>query len=543
MNPEPPTVVIPSPTEVHERAGRFEVVDDLTVGGDEALLGPVRRPILDLPGQPRLVDAKEGRAPDVSFVRTEPHVAAIAGVSPTGEPVDESYRLVVSPDGVVIGASEPAGAWRAAITLRQLLTNAAASGRARSIPAIEIIDAPRFAWRGLSLDVVRCFHPRATVKRVIDLLAYYKLNVLHLHLSDDQGWRLEIDTRPELTAIGATGAVGDRPGGYYSRSDWAELVAYAAERGVMIVPEIDMPGHAAAVIRSYPELSSRPPGAEPSWLPDNVLHPDQPGVAELVADVLAALAELAPGPFVHLGGDEAFGMDPDAYDRFVDAARASARSLGMRTVMWQEAGRAEVGPNDVFQHWISFGEPLDGALGSGDTSAIAVPDGFDLPAELLPAIADMLQAGRSALDRATTNGARIVLSPASHLYLDRPYAEPSSDPDQEERRGRVGLAFYPALTIAESFAWRPEDATAVAPHLVAGIEAAVWCETVTDADDLFFLLLPRLAGVAERAWSSAPIDGRDDWPEFSRRLAAHQLHWDANGWPSFSSSLGPTPTP
>ena len=178
-----------------------------------------------------------------------------AGTSPSGtDPARERYGLEATTDGVRVWGTHPEGVFRGLTSLAQLIvTNC--SDRTSAIPAIRIIDRPRFAWRGLSLDVARTFFGVDEVKSVIDLLSLYKLNVLHLHLSDNEGWRLEIKSRPQLTEVGASGATADRPGGFYTQDEFADLVRYAADRFVTIVPELDLPGHAGAAIRSYPELS------------------------------------------------------------------------------------------------------------------------------------------------------------------------------------------------------------------------------------------------------------------------------------------------
>jgi hexosaminidase len=199
-----------------------------------------------------------------------------------------------------------------------------------------IADGPRYAWRGLSLDVARTFFDVAAVKRVIDLLSLYKFNVLHLHLTDDQGWRIEIPELPRLAEIGGSRALGDRPGGFYSVAQFEDIVAYAAERYVTVVPEVDMPGHCAAALLAYPALASAPGGPAAGA---NLLNPDDPDVAAFVRTVVGSLAAMAPGTYLHIGGDEAFGMAPDAYDRFLDMSRAAARSVGKIPVMWEDAAR------------------------------------------------------------------------------------------------------------------------------------------------------------------------------------------------------------
>ncbi len=465
---------------------------------------------------------------------------ATIGVSPAGsDPADERYHLVVDGGGATVRAGAPEGLWRGLTTLRQLLATAPRRADTPVVAAVEVLDAPRFAWRGLSLDVVRTFFGPEEVKRVIDVLSLYKLNVLHLHLTDDQGWRIEIPGRPALTEVGGKGAVGDRPGGFFTCAEFAEVVGYAAERFVTVVPEIDMPGHAAAAIAAHPELSAGAVGPGEATRPVNVLDPDHRGVLDFAGEVIGAVAAVTPGPYLHIGGDEAAGLSPDAYRRFVDAVRGFVLAAGKRPVAWQEAACTGVGPTDVVQHWLAFGEAVDTLLLAGDAPLatlehLELPDGIDLPVELLPVIAEALRNGRAHLAAAVERGARVLLSPASHLYLDRPYAESPTDPDQQAWRDRLGLSVYPRMTVEESFAWDPAGALDLPDDAVAGVEAAVWCETIETVDELEFMLLPRLAGVAERAWSVPPGSA---WDEFRPRLGPQSTIWNAWGWRYFTSSL------
>jgi len=451
------------------------------------------------------------------------------GVSPSGrEPHLERYRLDVSSTGAEVVASDPEGIHRGLTTLRQLV-----DPRTRTVPAVSIVDGPRYAWRGLSLDVGRTFLPVAEVERIIDMLDMYKLNVLHLHLTEDAGWRIEIPGRPALTEIGAHGAMLDRPGGYYTVEDYVHLVEYARRRFITVVPEIDVPGHSSAILRSYPELA--PGGAtsgtpSPLGLPTASLDLAVPGTAELLADVLTELARTTPGPFLHIGGDEAFGVDRDAFTRFVSYVRDQVHGLGKRVVGWQEIARTPIGPSDVVQYWFDrTADVAEGGLGP-------LPDGVELPPEMVAAIIEQFaEAGEDAA-RAAEHGASVLLSPASFAYLDVPYAEPSLDADEEERRSRVGLAFHPAKTVREFREWEPESLLArIAPDAkVAGVEAALWSETVADASDAHFLLLPRLPGIAETAWSPA---GAAAWDDYGHRLAAQARAWDRRHWGYFHSSL------
>ncbi len=383
------------------------------------------------------------------------------------------------------------------------------------------------------------------MKRVVDMLSLYKFNVLHLHLTDDQGWRIEIPELARLTEVGGAGALGERPGGFYSVAQFEDIVAYAAERYVTVVPEVDMPGHCAAALLAYPALASAPDGRAAGA---NLLNPDDPDVAAFVRTVVGSLAAMAPGTYLHIGGDEAFGMAPDAYDRFLAISRAAARSAGKLAVTWEDAARTSEGGGDLLQHWIAFDPELESMLSSGDfesmlssgeLDAASLPPELAIPPELLPAIAEHFSKAKGELRRAVDRGAAVILSPASHVYLDRPYRETSVDSAQDELRARLGLSAYPRATVEQAYAWDPRGALEGAGRcvvVVVGIEAAMWAETVVDESELDFMLLPRLPGVAERAWCSgtgAP------WAEYRWRLAGQRALWQAREWEFFASSLVP----
>jgi hexosaminidase len=426
------------------------------------------------------------------------------GVSPTGDPPpDERYSLTLATDTAVVRAVEPTGVARGLTTFLQLATTAP-SGRAEgvSLPGGVILDGPRYAWRGLSLDLARRFLAPDEVRRVIDLLGLYKLNVLHLHLTDDQGWRLP-QARP-----GTTGLADDA---FYSNEDLRALVAYAADRFVTLVPEVDTPGHASALLQLHPELQTARNGADPELSPGHPrpaawLDPDLPATFDLIEEVLAGVAAIFPSPYLHIGGDEPRGMPRDLYRAYVRRVRDVVRSMGKRPVAWQESARAGLDPDDVIQYWLSD---------------------IDLAASLPPGVqahrdADLLSSHRD-VETALSAGVPVIVSPLRRCYLDVPYAGQSADPSQAARQGRAGLRLYSPMTVEESFDWEPANALGPdAGALVAGVEAAIWSETIADFDDLAFLLLPRLAGVAQRAWSDPRVT---DWSGHRARLARHGRLW------------------
>lgn len=454
------------------------------------------------------------------------------GVSPTGDdPGHERYALVVDNDGVHVTGATAEGVFRGATTLLQLIATSATDNKA-GLPAMDIADAPRFAWRGLSFDVVRTFHPVETVKNVIDLIALYKMNVLHLHLTDSEGWRFDVPAYPQLTAVSGKTARNGRPGGFYTAEEFADIVAYAGERFVTIVPEFDSPGHTASVLRAYPELGTPEILASPE--PMQYLHPDIPGVLDLVGAVYDAMAEATPGPWLHIGGDEAIAMDEETFTRYMDAAMPLARQTGKGIVAWQESARAGFSDGDLMQHWIppQLVDRVREAAANPEGSWLE--HGFPDPAVRTAFIGLFLEAPND-LPKALDQGARIIVSRADKLYLDTKYTEPSADPDQEEMHQRVGMpaTVYSSGTVEDSYAWDPATLQEELPaDSIAGIEAAIWCETIEDERDLLFQLLPRLLGVAEKGWSDA-----HEWTDYRPRLAAQRSLWDRLGLTYFASSV------
>jgi len=513
--------VLPVPVRREGGGGSFVVRPDTGVGYPDPGLAPMverfraeveRRTGLRLTatggedgGDAAAIRIELGSGPELDGL------PAPRGLSPLGgDPVDERYMLAIDRDHLVVQAASPTGIARGLTTLVQLVA-AAANGDAGevAVPGGRIVDSPRYAWRGLSLDLARTFLPLDAVRRVVDLLALYKLNVLHLHLTDDQGWRLPVG-RPDGTA-------GD---GYYTAGELRSLIGYAAERFVTVVPEVDTPGHTSALVAMHPTLHTGrnevefelPPGHphRATWL-----DPELPATFALVEEILAGTADLFPSPYFHIGGDEPRGMPHDLYASYVGRLRDVVRSLGKRPIGWQESARAGLGPDDVIHYWFTD-----------------VPVPAQLPAAVRSQLDADLDLSRRDLDAAAAAAVPVIVSPLGHCYLDVPYADPAVDPAQADRHGRLGLRFYQRRTLAASFDWSP--AQTLGPgreELVAGVEAAIWAETIRDSDDLTFLLLPRLPGIAQKAWGDPTLPWTD-----RDRLAHHGRLWDQDGLTYFRSS-------
>ncbi len=411
--------------------------------------------------------------------------ALALALDPAGDALGaEGYVLAIGLDGARLTAHTPAGLFYGVQTLRQLLPpaieNATPQPGPWPLPAGRIRDVPRFAWRGLMLDVARHFLPVAGVMRVIDLAAAYKLNRLHLHLTDDQGWRIDIASWPELARVGGQTAAGGGPGGYYTQADYAALVAYAAARHMTLVPEIDLPGHTNAALAAYAELNAdgqaRPPytGIEVGF---SSLAIGKEITYRFIDDVIGELAALTPGDFIHIGGDEALATPKGDYIRFIERVAAIVRAHGKRMVGWEEIGQARLEPSAIAQHWAS---------------------------------------GHAAAAAAAAQGASVILSPAPRVYLDMKYDEATP----------LGLTWAGHISVRAAYDWEPAtQLPGVAEEQLLGVEAALWSETLTTLADIEFMLFPRLPGVAEVGWSAA---GRD-WEAYRARLAAHGPRLGAMG--------------
>lgn len=399
----------------------------------------------------------------------------------------EGYALRSAPEGVRLTALWPAGIFYGIQTLRQLLpmvTGGEHEDSPWTIPACEIRDWPRFPWRGAMLDVARHFFSVSDVQRYVDLLAAYKLNRLHLHLTDDQGWRIAIAAWPRLAEYGGGSEVGGGPGGYYTQADYAAIVEYARIRYVTVVPEIDLPGHTNAALASYAELNcndvapARYVGAEVGF---SSLCTTKELTYRFLDDVLGELAALTPGLYLHIGGDEAAATPEPDYIRFIERAQGIVEKHGKQMVGWEEVALARLRAGASIQSWT------------------------------------MSDRGRELTLAAAQQGAGIILSPAKHTYLDMQYSPET----------KLGLNWAGYVEAQDAYAWDPATIIPGLPEdSILGVESPLWTETVCTFDDITYLALPRLAGHAEIGWSSAT--GRA-WDEFRLRLAAHGPRWDAQG--------------
>ncbi|KAF1722770.1 beta-N-acetylhexosaminidase [Pseudoxanthomonas wuyuanensis] len=501
--------LIPAPVQAERGEGRFRIA-----AGTIVSIAPGDEPARDAANHlVRLL--RDTRGLDLSVrEETTPSPASIRLQLDAQSPVSqtEGYALDADAQGLRIRARDAAGLFYGAISAWQLAGadtgRDGVEGGAIDIPVVTIRDWPRFGWRGQLLDVARHFHDVDTVKHVIDAMAQHKLNVLHLHLTDDQGWRIEIKRYPKLTGIGAwrtppgAGRHGtpQRYGGYYSQDQIRELVAYAAARHITILPEIDMPGHAQAAVAAYPEeigvTGERPPVAVDWGVNPYLFDTDERSLA-FIRGVLDEVLELFPSPFIHIGGDEAVKDQWEASP----AVRAQMQRLGVKDA-------------HAMQGW--FNEQLADYLTSKGRRLI----GWDEILEGgLPASASVMSwRGVDGAVTAAKLGHDVVLAPAGWMYLDNLQTERSDEPN-----GR--LAVLPLSRVYELDPV-PAELTAEQARHVLGAQGALWSEYIPSRRHIDHALFPRLAAVAEVAWS--PMAARD-WNGFLARLPAQLQRYQALG--------------
>jgi hexosaminidase len=478
--------VIPIPNEVVAGTGAFAVSAATTVGVPAHDPGAehAARYLTDLlvrskRSPPMLADTARTPEADVRFRRR-------SGFGP------EAYELDVTPRGIVISATTDAGLFYGAVTLWQLLTP---GGGTVLVPAQTIRDAPAYPWRGLMLDSARHFQPPAFIRSMIDAMAEHKLNVLHWHLTDDQGWRLEIRRYPRLTGIGArrvSAGTGEPYGGYYTQDDVRDIVAYAASRHVLVVPEIEMPGHAQAALAAYPELGVTDAGAGHAplevsnrWGVHTHLFNVDPATFTFLENVLAEVMDLFPGPYIHVGGDEAVKDEWNASA----SVQARAHALGLKDADALQAYFTQTIGNYLLAHGrrpVGWDEILRPGL---DKKALVMS----------------WHGTRGAY--AAARGNDTILTPWPTLYLDnRQSSLPTEVP------GRLDI-----VSLEDVYQFNPRDPSLseAARRHVLGVQANAWTEHMQTDSRVQWMTWPRAAAVAELGWSTPE---RRHWPDFVQRL-------------------------
>jgi hexosaminidase len=407
---------------------------------------------------------------------------------------DEGYVIDIGKDVLRISAAKPAGIFYGIQTVRQLLPARVEKDSVQEGPweiaTGTIRDFPAYPFRGSMLDVARHFFSVDDVKRYIDLISLYKMNVLHLSLSNDQGWRIEIKSWPKLTEIGGSTQVGGGKGGFYTQEQYKDIVKYAADRFVSIVPEIDMPGHTNAALASYAELNCNGKatklytGTEVGF---SSLCTTKEITYKFIDDVIREMSAITPGPYMHIGGDESHATKREHYIPFVARVRDIVKSHGKQVIGWEETAQINMNekrPEQTVQ--------TDASARASAASAIA--QFWSSPVHALEAVA---------------NGSKLVMSPAKKMYLDMQY----------DSTTKLGLHWAAYIEVDSAYMWNPTSyVKGIKRENILGLEAPLWTETISTMDEIEYMVFPRIIGLAEIAWS--PEENRG-WDEYKVRLANH----------------------
>ena len=520
--PEGPFVnLTPAPMSMTVAAeGSFTLPASVTVsvkGLDKAMKAEVAKFVSTLAYSTGLKVRTTGKAKATVTVAKNPAVAA------------EGYTLNVTADGVSIGASTPAGLFYAFQTVKKLLGpnvvlgKAGEAGAAYSLPLVAVADEPRFGYRGFMLDVSRHFFTVDEVKRMIDMMSYYKLNKFHFHLTDDQGWRVQIDKYPLLTSVGATAPkvrltdmhsktqtwVNEPYGPYfYTKDELRDIINYAAERHIEVIPEIDMPGHFVAALCAYPEFSTDPSAKREVWsdggISSDVLNVADPAAVQFAKDILAEVLDIFPSKYIHIGGDECptsawesntacqelvknenMSSYRQLQSRFTREMADFIKSNGRELLVWNEALTADGSDRDLIR-------------------------------DIDPTIMCWVGADK-AVAEATGLGLNAIYTPWGPYYINR--VQGANEPPG---------AGYGVDDVKRTYTTVPfSTAVPGSDNLLQGVQGTFWTEHVSDPEYLEYLALPRLLAIAEAGWT--PAD-RKNWADFQRRITADAELFDLGGY-------------
>lgn len=521
--------VIPRPAEVKPLQGEFVLTPGtaIVVGDDSGDVHTVARQLVDLLDKPLGADMRisSGDAAAGSILLTRRDADPALG--------DEGYELLVRPDSVVVRAGTGAGLFYGLQTLRQLLPpeiekREKVSDVKWAIPCVQIKDAPRYRWRGLMLDVSRHFFDKGEVEHFLDLMALHKFNRFHWHLTDDQGWRIEIKRYPRLTEVGAwRDGIGfgldpkrtthyradGKYGGFYTQDDIREVVAYAARLHITVIPEIEMPGHSQAVLTAYPQFSStkQPQGVGlKAGVMDAIYDPGAPGTFDFIDDVLTEVCGLFPAPYIHIGGDEV----PKGPWKNSPDAQAVMKNNGLKNEEELQSyfiKRVEKIVESKNRKLIGWDEILEGGLAPGATVMS------------WRGIGGGIEAARSGHD--------IIMTPTSNCYFDYSQTHAKHQPP-------TGGGYLPLKTVY-AFDPTPRDLTAEQATHVLGGQGNIWTEHIPNMRQVELMTFPRACAMAEDTWSAAD---RKDCPDFLQRLDGLKKRLSILGVNYFEEP-GPPPDP
>ena len=513
--------LIPQPAEIRPTGGTFNLTASSTISYSDPAAANVASLLRTQLAKPTgfNLPAREGTSGSIQLNLNK------NAVEKTGK---EGYTLVASAKGVMISANEPEGLFNGTMTLLQLLPAEIEGSKTTkvkwTVPGVAITDYPRFAWRGLMLDVSRNFFTKTEVMKYIDQMSRYKYNILHLHLTDDNGWRIEIKSLPKLTQVGAwrverAGHFGDRAdpkpgeaatvGGFYTQEDMKEIIKYAADRFITIVPEIDVPGHSLAAVASYPELScTKDPGARVNpgtpfseWygngtfkmLVDNTLNPSDEKVYDFLDKVFTELAAIFPGQYIHVGGDECY----KGYWLEDEGCQSLMKKLNIRHVEDLQGyfmNRVEKILNSKGRRLLGWDEILEGGI-SPDATVMS------------------WRSMKGGIE-ASQQGHDVIMSPAQFAYIDYQQGEQTIEPP-----------LYAGLRLKTCYSFEPVPEGAVAKHILGG-QGNLWTEQVPTLRHAEYMTWPRGWALAEVFWSQS---ASRNWNNFIKRTEIQFARADIAG--------------
>ncbi|MCE5347922.1 MAG: beta-N-acetylhexosaminidase [Bacteroidales bacterium] len=409
---------------------------------------------------------------------------------------NEGYELTITKNLVKLAANTPEGLFRGIQTIRQILPSDieknSKTERSWEIATGTVTDYPLYSYRGAMLDVARHFFSVNDVKRFIDFMACYKMNVLHLHLADDQGWRIEIKSWPNLAERGGSTQVGGGNGGYYTQEQYSEIVNYAEKRYITIIPEIDMPGHTNAALASYAELNCNGKATELYTgikVGFSTLCTNKEITYKFVDDVVRELAGMTPGPYIHIGGDESHVTKKEDYIPFVSKVQDIVIAHGKQVIGWDEISLSSLKANSVAQYW----------------------------------------SNAENAKRAVNQGIKLVVSPGAKAYLDMKYDSTTT----------LGQHWAGYIEVDTAYIWDPATLVpGIGKENVLGVEAPLWTETISNMEDMEYMVFPRLPGYAEIGWTPASMR---KWDEYKVRLGEQGERFKAMGINYYKSGRVPWP--
>lgn len=478
-------ILIPKPSKVVATGSSFELTEKTTIYIQNESLETVAEYLVDFlePSTGFKLEIKKG----------ENKKGINLALKKNKELGKEGYSLVIKSKQIELSAADASGIFRGMQTLRQLLPARIEKRSLQQGPwevaSGTIEDKPKYEYRGVMLDVARHFFGVEDVKRYIDLAAAYKMNVLHLHLTDDQGWRIEIKKWPKLTTVGGANEVGGGKGGFYTQDQYREIVEYAQSRFMMVVPEIDMPGHTNAALSAYAELNENGRATKPYTGIDvgfSSLATQKEITYQFIDDVLTELVALTPGPYIHIGGDESHATKKEDYIAFINRVQKMVNGHGKQMLGWADVAAAKLEKNSVAQFWQK--EP------------------------------------KNAL-KAVKQGVKVLMSPATRAYMDMQY----------DSICPLGLHWSGYVEVDKAYNWDLEtNVKGIGKENILGIEAPLWTETIKTMDDIEFMVFPRLPGYAEIGWYT----GTDKtWEEYKVRLGKHSKRMKAMDINFYKSKL------